>query len=79
MKTLFILVLSVCMFFRDSVVFAQEKSKVYKVWIDQFDKGYKINFPPLIAIIPQQEEVTYDNEKMFAKKDNLFIPFEISP
>ena len=42
MKTLFLLVLSVCMFFRDSVVFAQEKSKVYKVWIDQFDKGYKI-------------------------------------
>lgn len=42
MKSLFILVLSVCTFFRDSIVFAQEKSKVYKVWIDQFDKGYKI-------------------------------------
>lgn len=39
MKTLFILVLAVCMFLRDSVVFAQGKSKVYKVWIDQFDKG----------------------------------------
>lgn len=43
---------------------------------ENYDKGYKINFPPLIAIIPQQEEVTYDNEKMFAKKDNLFIPLD---
>ena len=33
------MVLSFCMFLRDIVLFAQGKSKVYKVWIDQFDKG----------------------------------------
>lgn len=41
---------------------------------ENYNKKLIINYPPLISIIPQVEEVTFENEKTF--RDNVFIPLD---
>ena len=41
-----------------------------------YEKNYIINLPPLVSIIPQIEEVVFDNEKVINKDTDIFIPLD---
>ena len=41
-----------------------------------YDKSYVVNQPPLVSVIPQMEEVLFDNEKLINKDTDVFIPLD---